>query len=152
MSQIYTTHTNQDSESQPLSTLIKCLKRAKNPPTLVIDGEQIPLSSSLSEAMLQLASLMANDQEVAIVPLKEELTAQQAAKLLGVSRPHLVKLLQTHAIPYTQTGNHYRIAVSDLLAFKQQREKRRAGLNQLTQLMQEEGFYEQPNGEQTEKP
>jgi hypothetical protein len=59
--------------------------------------------------------------------------------------------LKTNAIPYIQTGNHYRIAVSDLLAFKQQREKRRAGLNQLTQLMQQEGFYDQPTGEPTEE-
>ena len=143
MGKLYTTQPNQDNETQSLSSLIEHLKEAQTPPRLVIDGEEFSLSPSLSEAMSQLATLMANHQEIAIVPMNYELTAQQAAQLLGVSRPHLVKLLHGESIPYAKTGNHYRILASDVLAFKKQREERRDRLNQLTQLMQEEGFYDE---------
>jgi len=147
MPKVYTIPSTLNNEEEPLSVLVEHLKKAKSNPSLIIDGKEFPLSSSLSEAISQLMGLIANRKEVAIVPINEELTAQQAAQLLGVSRPHLVKLLQAESIPYAKTGSHYRILASDLLAFKQQREERRARLNQLTELMQEEGFYDESREE-----
>jgi len=72
-----------------------------------------------------------------------ELTTQQAADILNVSRRFLVKLLDEGAIPYIKVGSHRRIRFKDLIIYQEQRKvMRRQGLKELTQFLQEEGFYE----------
>jgi len=72
-----------------------------------------------------------------------QLTTQQAADILNVSRLFLVKLLEEGAIPYIKVGSHRRIRFKDLIIYREQRKvMRRRGLKELTQFLQEEGFYE----------
>lgn len=72
-----------------------------------------------------------------------QLTTQQAADILNVSRLFLVKLLDKGAIPYIKVGSHRRIRFKDLIIYREQRKvMRRQGLKELTQFLQEEGFYE----------
>jgi excisionase family DNA binding protein len=60
------------------------------------------------------------------VPVHRELTTQEAADLLNVSRPHLIKLLESKALPYHKTGKHRRVRFSDLMRYKTERDQANA--------------------------
>ena len=89
------------------------------------DGEEIVIPEPVYHILRQVIHLMASGQAVALVSLEHELTTQEAADLLNVSRPFLVKLLEQGEIPYIKVGAHRRIRVEDLMAYKQQRDAQR---------------------------
>jgi excisionase family DNA binding protein len=61
---------------------------------------------------------MQQGKAISIVPVMQDLTTQQAATLLGVSRPFFVKLLESGAQPFYLTGTHRRVYLNDLMANK----------------------------------
>ncbi|MDZ5601857.1 helix-turn-helix domain-containing protein [Pseudomonas sp. RP23018S] len=67
-------------------------------------------------------SELALGNTVKVVPIHAELTTQEGADLLNVSRPHLVKLLDEGLIAHTKTGSHRRIKFTDLMAYKNDRD------------------------------
>lgn len=78
---------------------------------------------------------------VKVVPIHAELTTQEGADILNVSRPHLVKLLNEGALPHTKTGRHRRIKLADLMAYKEQRDQAsRAAMDELAAQAQELGM------------
>lgn len=90
------------------------------------DGDRI-YEMELSISTLRLAEEIlvgiATGSAVRIVPMHAELTTQEAADLLNVSRPHMVKLLEDGELPFHRTGKHRRIRLDDLMRFKETREK-----------------------------
>ena len=75
-----------------------------------------------------------------LAPLHAVLTTQQAADMLNVSRPTLVKLLGEGAITYEQVGRHRRIRLADLLDYqKRSRHDRKSMLDELTRVASEDG-------------
>ena len=89
---------------------------------------------------------IASGQGVTIIPDNAELTTVQAADVLNVSRPYLIKLLDERAIPHRKIGKHRRIRVEDVMAYKVAIDREReAILDQLTREAQEQGLgYERP--------
>ncbi len=78
-----------------------------------------------------------------IFPSSNSFTTQEAADLLNVSRPYVVKLLEEGKIPFTKVGTHRRIGFGDVLEYKKRFDaERRKGLAELTRLAEEMGDYD----------
>lgn len=103
-----------------------------------LDGRDLLLPRHALAMLRDLLAEMAQGNAVTVVPTHAELTTQEAANLLNVSRPHLIKLLEQGKIAYRKTGAHRRILYQDLMAYKQARTKAsEAKLDQLVRQAQE---------------
>jgi len=108
-----------------------------------VGGEQIALPESLYQLLRQAAHLMAAGQAVSLVPIEQDMTVEEAAILLNVSQPFLIKMLTEGAIKYVTVGSERRIFLADLMAYKKQRTaKRREILRELAEFSQEEELNE----------
>lgn len=107
------------------------------------NGEKINIPEPIYQVLLQVVRAMASGKAISIIPQQQELTTQQAAEYLNVSRPYLIKLLEQGEIPHIKVGSHRRVRFDDLMNYKQHRDvKRDQLLTELTQMSQEAGFYE----------
>lgn len=109
-------------------------------------GEVTELPESVFLLLERIIEVLARGDAITVVPVGKELTTQQAANILNVSRQYLVRLLDDGRIPFRKTGSHRRVRMEDLLAFKRQRDRdRMASLDDLSQLSQDfEGYEEIP--------
>lgn len=82
--------------------------------------EDIVLPASAVRLLVDLLSAMADGDAVTLIPIHAELTTQQAADFLSVSRPFLVKLLEGNKLPFRKVGTHRRILFKDLMDYKHQ--------------------------------
>jgi len=101
----------------------------------------VELPTSALRLLVDILGELALGNSVKVVPVHAELTTQEAADLLNVSRPHLVKLLEDAALPHHKTGRHRRVLFSDLMTYKQQRDgASRKAMDDLARLSEELGM------------
>jgi excisionase family DNA binding protein len=105
-------------------------------------SEELVLPAPAARLLIDLLTELGRGNAVALDTVQPELTTQQAADLLNVSRPYLVKLLDDGVIPSRKIGTHRRVLREDLLAFKRDNDlKRQQALDELSALDQELGLY-----------
>jgi excisionase family DNA binding protein len=83
----------------------------------------VELPTSALRLLVDILAELADGNAVKVVPIQAELTTQEAADMLNVSRPHLVKLLESGALPFHKAGKHRRVRFADLMAFKVERDR-----------------------------
>ena len=98
--------------------------------SLIVRGKEgqaaeIEVSPAVVRMLLDILEQTANGNAVHLSPLYAELSTQQAAEILNVSRPHLIKLLEQGDIPFYKVGSHRRLLAQDVLAYREQRYKER---------------------------
>jgi excisionase family DNA binding protein len=101
----------------------------------------ITLPAKAARLLLDILVQMAEGKAVTIIPTRAELTTQQAADLLNVSRPFFVQLIESGAIPFRKVGTHRRVLLSDVMTYRERTdEARKKNLDELTALSQELGL------------
>lgn len=83
----------------------------------------VELPTSALRLLVDILAELADGNAVKVVPVHAELTTQEAADLLNVSRPHLIKLLEDGQLPFHRTGKHRRVRFADLMQFKESRDQ-----------------------------
>jgi excisionase family DNA binding protein len=106
------------------------------------DGSEVELPESLRTVLTQAAHQLLRGSRVSLVALHTLLTTQQAAELLNVSRPYLIRLLERGDLPFEYVGTHRRLRIEDVLRYRQERSRRRReALRRLSQEADELGIY-----------
>ena len=110
-------------------------------------GQAFQLTAELRNVVVQAVSALCKDEAVTLEPLPTLLSTQEAANLLGISRPTLVKLLESGEIAFTKPGRHRRVQLRDLLDYQRQlHERRRAELAAMTAEAADDDAYRAING------
>jgi excisionase family DNA binding protein len=100
--------------------------------------EELTIPVSALRLLNEILSQMAKGNAVTLIPVHAELTTQQAADLLNVSRPFLIQQLENNEIPYRKVGAHRRVRFSDLMKYKEAMDRKRLqALEELSALDQE---------------
>ncbi len=126
------------SECKGRSSYTRSLPKLVGP-----DGDEIELPLSVFQILRRVIDHMMQGRAISIVPINKELSTQEAADILNVSRPFLVSLLEAGAIPFIKVGTHRRIRFIDLMEYKKHRdEERRRGLAEITHISEDAGVYD----------
>jgi excisionase family DNA binding protein len=104
-------------------------------------SETVTIPTAAFRLLVTILAEMASGNAVRLIPHHAELTTQEAAELLNVSRPYLVRLLDEERIPFHRVGTHRRVLFKDVMAYRaEHRRARRSALDELTRLDQELGL------------
>lgn len=131
-------------EISELFRLIEAKPADPTTPMLIgTDGEQVALPDEVYRVLTIVVSEMKAGHAVTITPISQRISTQEAADLLGISRPTLVKLLETGKIPFEQPGRHRRLMLSDVLDYRESRHRAAmVALDEMTSDAAAAGLYE----------
>lgn len=109
------------------------------------DGTRLELPAELFEVLFEIVQAMSYGLAVTVAPHHTVLTTSEAAQVLGISRPTLVRLLESGEIPFEQPSRHRRVRLADVLAYQERaRRARAAGLDEMVRVSEDAGFYDLP--------
>ena len=131
-----------EADERQISGLNRMLQRER--PALVgADGQRAELPDAVYRLLKDIARNMQAGRAVILIPENQQLTTQRAADLLGVSRPHLIKLLESGDLAYHKTGSHRRVYLKDLMAYRKRRDaERKAALDRMAIDAYDAGLYQ----------
>lgn len=115
-------------------------------------GERLELPAEVFEVLRDVVEALSRGLTITVAPHETVLSTSEAAGLLEVSRPTLVRLLETGEIPFEQPGRHRRVRLADVLAYLERAKRRRAaGLDQMAADAEDAGFYDLPDDAPAER-
>lgn len=116
---------DRDSDVDAISTFLRVHDDAGQGPRCFLAGaepdDRVELPPEIYRVVRQVVEALRQGHAVTVAPVTQTLTTQQAADLLGVSRPTVIKLLDEGRIPYERSGSHRRILLRNLLDYRRLR-------------------------------
>ena len=133
-----------DEEAKLATESSRVLARLKGDEELKVrldDGQELTIPRSATRLLSHILTEMSYGNAVTIIPVHAEMTTQEAANFLNVSRPHLVSLLERGEMKYHKVGSHRRVKFQELQDYKNRtQEESRAARKELAREAQEMGF------------
>lgn len=122
----------------------EALSRAGGRPRITTeDGTVIDLPAPVTEALAEVLEAAADGERPLVLRSPDNLTTEQAAAILNVSRPTVVRWIEAGKLPARMVGTHRRLTLGDVLAFRDQSTKRRRqALDEMTRQAEELGLYD----------
>jgi excisionase family DNA binding protein len=119
----------------------------KRTPTIEIEidetNERIKVPLAAMKLLAKILEATSKGNPISVLPVATELTTQSAAELLGCSRPHLVKLVESGAIPFIKVGRHRRLKYEDVIKYKKRlKETQRRLMIEMMKADEETGMYD----------
>lgn len=131
-------------EGRDLELIERALARSGSTARLVaVDGTTVDIPQQLVGVLEAVVEQLRAGNGVSVAPLHAELTTVEAAELLNVSRPHLIKLLDRGELPHRMVGTHRRLKLIDVLAYRDEQDATaREALDEMTRQAEELGLYD----------
>ena len=132
-------------QAEATSRVLSSRLRSKTPLRLRVVGapedETVVLPASALKMLVGILDEMGRGNTVTVIPVHAELTTQEAADMLNISRPSLIQMLDEGKIEFRKVGTHRRVRIESLMAYKRRvHAERRAALNELVAYDQEIGI------------
>jgi excisionase family DNA binding protein len=121
--------------------LLQALTPVRRPEdvSVTIQDRKVRLPAAMVPSLIEAARLMSEGHAIDVIPADEEVSAQEAADLLKVSRPYLLNLVKKGVLPCRMVGAHHRIPMGAVIAYKREQAPRRRSLEALTAETQDLG-------------
>jgi excisionase family DNA binding protein len=106
---------------------------------LTVQEQEVPIPTAMVPALIEAARLISQGHAIDVLPADVEISAQDAADILKVSRPYLLNLVKKGLLPYRMVGAHHRIPMTAVIAYKRDQAPRRRSLEGLSAETQDLG-------------
>ncbi len=131
-------------EARELALIASALERSDATASLVgSDGSPVEVPEELTEVLRTIVEHLKAGNGVSVASIQAELTTAEAAQLLNVSRPHVIKLLDAGELAHRLVGTHRRLRLVDVLEYRDRQDERsRQALDELTRQAEDLGLYD----------
>jgi excisionase family DNA binding protein len=123
-----------EKDTAAARALLQALKpaRASKDVSMTIKDQRLSVPAVMVPALIEAAKLISEGHTIDVIPVDEEVSAQEAADLLKVSRPYLLNLVKKGVLPCRMVGAHHRIPIAAVITYKREQTPRRRALEALS--------------------